>query len=358
MISQLRYDSVRNLNSNILTINSNLCLFYGDNGAGKTSILEAIHILGTGRSFRTHQISQVINKESRQLSSFCVLKSSDKIGVQRTSDNEYQIRVNQESKNRLSILAEYLPIRVMTPESFLLLTSGAQSRRQFLDFCVFHVEHSFAHHWQTYGRILKQRNALLKQASGLQSFHHWDNQLVPLIEQINRIRESTFNELIPYFSYYQSRFLPQYDVQYSLAKGTSDGDIKAQLEKSFETDKRYGFTTIGPHKADLKVKINSDNAHQVLSRGELKMLVASLILGQVKWLAQRGTMNYLLLDDLASELDTHKQDIVLQEIKQLPRLQTFVTAIQVPEYFQALEPKEYQMFHVEHGALKEKQEID
>ena len=358
MISQLRYDSVRNLKPKTLSINTSLCLFYGDNGAGKTSILEAIHILGTGRSFRTHQISQVIQKESKHLNSFCVLDSGDKVGVQRTTDNEYEIRINQESKNRLSILAEYLPVRVMTPESFLLLTSGAQSRRQFLDFCVFHVEHSFANNWQTYGRILKQRNALLKQGKGIESFQYWDNQLVPLIEQINSIRESTFNELIPYFNYYQTRFLPQYDVQYSLSKGMSDDDIQAQLEKSFESDKRYGFTTVGPHKADVKVKINSDNAHQVLSRGELKMLVASLILGQVKWLVDRGTMNYLLLDDLASELDTQKQDIVLQEIKQLSRLQTFVTAIKKPEYFQGLESKEYQMFHVEHGVLEEKQEND
>ena len=100
--------------------------------------------------------------------------------------------------------------------------------------------------------------------------------------------------------------------------------------------------------------IDNDSAHQVLSRGELKMLVASLILGQVKWLVDRGTDNYLLLDDLASELDKHKQTLVLNEINKLAGLQTFVTAIEKPEFFQGLSQDDYQMFHVEHGVLEEK----
>lgn len=354
MINQLRYDAIRNLKPAAITINARLCLFYGNNGAGKTSVLEAIHLLGTGRSFRTHQISQVINNEAKSLNSFCQLSHGDKIGVSRSRQNDYEIRINQESKQRLSILAEYLPIRVMTPESFLLLTSGAQARRQFLDFCVFHVEHSFANDWQQYNRLIKQRNALLKQGESYEAFLYWDNQIIPLVEKITTIRESTFQQIIPYFNHYQNRFLPQYKVQYSLVKGLSETDTKKQYQDSFDTDRRYGFTTIGPHKADIRVTIDNDSAHQVLSRGELKMLVASLILGQVKWLVDRGTDNYLLLDDLASELDKQKQTLVLNEINKLTGLQTFVTAIEKPEFFRELSQDDYQMFHVEHGVLEEK----
>lgn len=353
MINQLRIDSVRNLSGISIEPRPPITLFYGDNGAGKTSILEAIHILGTGRSFRTHQINQVINQDKTSLQVYAALNSGDKLGVERTTENDYQIRINQETKQRLSILAEYLPVRVMNPESFMLLTSGAQNRRLFLDFCVFHVEHSFAKYSQTYTRLIKQRNALLKQNKPYTEFHYWDEQIVPLVSTINDLRQQTFFELIPYFSAYQNRFLPQYDVQYSLTKGVSDSDLNSQYIDSFNADSRYGYTTIGPHKADIKIRIKSEDAHLILSRGELKMMVACLILGQVKWLLDKGSPCYLLLDDLVSELDETKQTMIFEEVLKLENLQTFITAINKPEFFTIIDKELYQMFHVEHGVIAE-----
>ena len=354
MIKQLRIDSVRNLNGISIDLKPPLTLFHGDNGAGKTSILESIHILGTGRSFRTHQIAQVINKEKKSLQCFAALESGHKVGVERTSDNDYQIRINQETKQRLSILAEYMPVRTMTPESFLMLTTGAQNRRQFLDFCVFHVEHSYAKLSQTYARLIKQRNALLKQKKDYAEFLYWDDQIVPLVHQINELRQQTFFELIPYFNSYQNRFLPQYDVQYSLINGIGDADLKSQYEEAFTADSRYGYTTIGPHKADIKIRIKSEDVHLILSRGELKMMVASLILGQVQWLLDKGSPCYLLLDDLVSELDETKQAMIFSEVLKLENLQTFITAINKPEFFTTIDKDLYQMFHVEHGVITEK----
>ena len=225
--------------------------------------------------------------------------------------------------------------------------------RQFLDFCVFHVEHSYAKLSQTYARLIKQRNALLKQKKDYADFLYWDDQIIPLVSEINELRQQTFFELIPYFNAYQNRFLPQYDVQYSLVNGVTDSDLKTQFENAFATDSRYGYTTLGPHKADIKIRIKSEDAHLILSRGELKMLVASLILGQVQWLLDKGSACYLLLDDLVSELDEIKQAMIFSEVMDLDNLHTFVTAIRQPEFFKTIDKDSYQMFHVEHGVIKE-----
>ncbi len=356
MIKKLRFDSVRNLAETTLDIKAPISVFVGPNGAGKTSILESINILGTGRSFRTHQIAQVIAKDKGRLQVNAILDSNNRLGIERHANNDYTVRINREPMSRLSILAEYLPVRTMTPESFLLLTAGAQNRRQFLDFCVFHVEHSYAKLSQTYARLLKQRNALLKQKKPYKDFVYWDDQISIIAEKINSLREETIEQLIPYFSAYQNRFLPQYDVQYSLQNGASEGDLKSQLEQSFNVDCRYGYTTVGPHKADIKVKLKSDDVHLILSRGELKMMVASMILGQVRWLLDRNSTCYLLLDDLVSELDEAKQAHILDEVVKMERLQSFITSIKKPVYFEQLERDSYQMFHVEHGELVEQQE--
>lgn len=352
MITSLSIDCLRNLSQLKLSIANQINLITGDNGAGKTSLLESIHILGTGRSFRSNQIPVVIQDNKNALTVFAELSSGSKIGVERTRQGDFRVRLNGETQDKLSTLALHLPIRVMTPESFLMLTTGSQPRRQFLDFSVFHVEHCFASDWQTYQRLLKQRNALLKTVNTYDQVYYWDKQIIPLIQRINQTRQAVFNEIITHFDFYQSTFLPQYEVQYAFKSGVDSHDISAQLKDSFEQDRRYGHTTIGPHKADLSVKLDKTDAYQVLSRGELKMLVASMILGQVRWLLEKKDFCCLLVDDLCSELDRHRQQQVIDQIQSLVGAQAFITAINRPDFLDK-HNKLISMFHVEHGKLVE-----
>ena len=351
MLRRLLTENVRNLTATSVSIDQSVCVITGNNGAGKTSFLEAIHILGTGRSFRTNQIINIINRDKDKITVFGELANNRRLGVERNKAGEFQVRINQENQQRMSTLAQYLPVRVMTPESFLMMTAGAQARRQFLDFAVFHLEHSFSQDWQNYNKLLKQRNALLKQSKGYDELKYWDNQIITITERINSLRNQAFEQLLPHFEYYQYTFLPQYKVQYSLKSGVDSGDLSQQFIDSYSTDCRYGFTTIGPHKADIRVRIDKQKAHQVLSRGELKLLVASLIMGQIRWLLEREKYCCLLIDDLASELDTTKQGIILDKIVELKGLQTFITSINQPDFFNETS-LDYQMFHVEHGHIR------
>jgi DNA replication and repair protein RecF len=352
MISYLNINNLRNLNEVSCGPFGKLNILTGDNGAGKTSFLEALNILSTGRSFRTNQIANVINNDSQQLTLFCQKDTNDRIGMSRNRRGEYQVKMNQQAVDRLSTIAKYLPVRVMTPESFLMLTAGAQARRQYIDFSVFHVEHSFNKDIQTYQKLLKQRNAQLKSTATYEDIVLWDKQMIPLIDRISRARSTTFESMLPYFKHFQDSFLPQYDVQYSIRSGTEPHEDLAQAYiANYQNDKKYGHTSIGPHKADINIKINNTDAYQVLSRGELKMMVAVLILAQVKWLLSKQSYCCLVIDDLSSELDTEKQALILNELMAIEGLQTFMTSIDLPEYIQNNNHSDIKMFHVEHGDI-------
>jgi len=353
MIELLKIQSLRNLHQVTLDNLKTLNLIIGPNGSGKTSLLEAVHIAGTGRSFRSNQISNVIQNESEQLTIYAQLSSDNRVGVQRTRRGEFSVRINQQDQDRLSVLAQYLPVRIIAPDSFLMLTTGSKLRRQYLDFSVFHVEHLFIRDWQNYNRIIKQRNAQLKQSKSYQDIKYWDSELIPLAKSINNIRKEVFKRLEGYITDFQLTFLPQYKVQYVFKSGTAENDLQQQFKAAYETDRRYGNTSLGPHKADIKILINGQDAHTVLSRGELKMLVISMMLAQVKWLGEiQNKFSCLLIDDLTSELDVIKQQMLLNSLQEIPNLQLFISSIDKPDYFNQLKDTDYRMFHVEQGQVK------
>lgn len=351
MLQSIQVHNLRNIQQLSLNKIKKNNLITGDNGAGKTSILEAIHILSTGKSFRTNQIARVIQNEAAELVVTGSAEKNTTIGVSRNRKADFQIRVNGTTEKKLSALAVHLPIRQLAPDSFLMLTTGSKLRRQFLDFTVFHVKHQFADYWSKYQRQLKQRNALLKKAVDYKDLKPWDADMLSTVAEINQMREEVFTELITYLESNQLTFLPEYKVQYSLRTGVGLGELKQQYADSFQSDKRYGFSTLGPHKADIDVTINGKDAHTIISRGELKMLVISMILAQVEWLSDANKDCCLLIDDLTSELDDKKQTQLLDYVLHKSGLQTFISSINVPDYFQEHNDQDVAMFHVKHGQL-------
>ena len=351
MLQSIQVFNLRNIQrlslNNLQTFN----MITGINGAGKTSLLEAIHILTTGKSFRTNQIAKVIQDNCDELVVSGKLTTNTKLGVSRNRKADFQVRVNDQNEKKLSTLAMHLPVRHIAPDSFLMLTSGSKLRRQFLDFSVFHVKHQFADCWKNYQRQLKQRNALLKQANNYTELKVWDDQMLDNIVVINEMRETVFQQLKVYLQANQLTFLPQYKVQYSLRTGVGTDDLKSQYEKSFTSDKRYGHSTLGPHKADIDVTIDGQDAHTIISRGEMKMLIISMILAQIDWLREVNKDSCLLIDDLTSELDKSKQALLLDNLIKRSGLQCFISSINLPDYFQSNKVQDVAMFHVEHGSL-------
>ena len=188
-LETIQVSNVRAISHASLNLSPYLNLITGTNGSGKTSFLEAIYLLGVGRSFRSNQIKTIISNNSEELTVYGKLASPNKntLGISRDKKGNYKVRIDHTDQKKLSSLAHYLPVLVITPDSYKLLTSGPQHRRQFLDLSVFHVEHAFANSWKRYNRILKQRNAQLKRCRSYSELAIWDKEFSQLSELLNKI---------------------------------------------------------------------------------------------------------------------------------------------------------------------------
>ena len=165
-LKRLSVTGVRNLQPVTLQPSPRINIVYGANGSGKSSLLEAIHLLGLARSFRSTRLQPVIQHGQDACTVFAeVLQISgitNSLGITRNKQADYQIRIDGQSVRSLAELAETLPLQIINPDSFRLLEGAPKQRRQYLDWGVFHVEHQFLPAWQRLQKSLKQRNSLLR----------------------------------------------------------------------------------------------------------------------------------------------------------------------------------------------------
>jgi DNA replication and repair protein RecF len=249
------------------------------------------------------------------------------------------------------------------------MVGSPSARRKFLDWGLFHVEHSYGEVIRSYQRLLKQRNALLKKlvrssrSIGNQSIDtrsqidYWDTQLSILGEQINDRRLSYVKQLNKEFSEVIRHFLPEFSFQISYYSGWDISlSLHSQLESKFEQDLKFGNTSSGVHKADLRIKTDGGvAAFEVLSRGQLRMLVAALQLSQTKILNRQGdNCGVFLLDDIGAELDDKHRQVFISSLMKT-NTQVFITAIEKGQFSLTAETYNKKMFHVKHGHVIEEQ---
>src|SRR5690606_22461163 len=200
---RLSVTGVRNLSAVTLAPSPRINLLYGDNGSGKTSLLEAIHLLGLARSFRSTRLSPVIQHEQQSCTVFGqldALAGAHQLGVSRDRDGEMQIRIDGQNARSAAQLAEALPLQLINPDSFRLLEGAPKVRRQFLDWGVFHVEPRFLPAWQRLQTALRQRNSWLRRGTlDSASQAAWDRELSLASEEIDGYRRAYIQLLKPVF---------------------------------------------------------------------------------------------------------------------------------------------------------------
>ena len=354
-LTRLSIESFRNISSAQFIPGDGLNLIYGLNGSGKTSILEAIYFLGMGRSFRSHLSQRVIQLESEKLTLFAALKAKDtdgKVGFRRYRNGITEVKINGEKVKRLSVLAEVLPIQLITPESFSLLFEGPKARRQFIDWGAFHSDPNFYFAWSNVKRILKHRNQLLKNKANYESIKYWDHALVRYTELVTNIRNQYVHSLNERLKSIIEEFLPSTEVRVSFTRGwDSKTDFAELLQTQYLRDIAMGFTVSGPHKADLRLRVGHLPAQDALSRGQLKLLVCALRIAQGKLLKHQTNKNSIyLVDDLPSELDAQHRKLLLQQLADTGS-QVFVTAIEPNAIVDSLHSAPSKVFHVEQGRV-------
>ncbi|MCW9012574.1 MAG: DNA replication/repair protein RecF [Gammaproteobacteria bacterium] len=343
----------RNLQHVRIEPDAGLNIISGVNAAGKTSLLESIFYLSYGRSFRNSQARDLImyDKDFFRLLS----KTSDghhdyQIGIQKSIKDQI-IRINQQTVTRVTELSALLPVIALHPDSHHLITAGPEYRRQFIDWGVFHVEHAFIKSWKDFRRALSQRNAALRNNESDRVCNLWNQVLVENAEFIQKSRCQYLEELNEVLKRISGLFFPDNKITLEYRRGwTEDQDYLFQLQQTLVRDKEKGFTQSGPHRADIKIKLDNKSAQTSISRGQQKKLVAMLKLAQLEMFIQSSDKTCVLIyDDLPAELDSENRRIIMDMLASM-KVQVFVSAIENSQ----LEYSSWnsgKMFHVEHGEV-------
>ena len=282
-ITRLNIQRVRNLETVALQELQPFNVFYGQNGSGKTSILEAIHLLATGRSFRTHIPKHYIQHQAQDAIVFAQ-SDTDRIGMQKLQSGEQVMKVNGDQVATQGQLAKILPVQLIDPQSTDIIDHGAKPRRQLLDWLMFHVEPEFYQIWQYYARALKQRNSLLKtnRSIRLSEMEPWNQMLSQYGEMLHNQRSLMVDEWQAFFQHDLQQLLPDLSItlEYSPGFHTEHGLLQ-DLIQHHQKDLDRRFTEYGPHRADLRLKTPLGDADVVLSRGQKKLLIMALKLSQI-----------------------------------------------------------------------------
>ena len=330
-------------------------LLVGSNGSGKSSLLEAIHIIGSGRSFRSHRLRDVVTqgKSGLRIVGRTVGNdgSTETVGIEHSLDG-LRVRRGGTDIRTASELAAFLPTVAVTPDSYRLITDGADMRRRIIDRLLFHVEPLYLDHYQRYRRALRQRNAAVRGGAGDGELGGWDAELVAAGEQLTAHRVRYLDRALPSMKEVVARLVGM-PVDIRFHRGwDSEMSLRDACESLLTSDRLRGYTQAGPHRADLRFTIDGRPLRHSLSRGEMKLFVTAVAVAQVHDLAAvLGYPPVVLVDDLASELDSDSRRLCLAELNALGA-QLFLTA--VPEY--GLDRGDIQagrLFHVEQGRIRE-----
>lgn len=368
LLSRIKLNDFRNLESVELDLVPGFNLFFGANGSGKTSLLEAIYVLSAGRSFRTSRLEPLVREAADNFVIYAeTIQGRDvlnRIGLKRLRlpGSAPLLRLNEQTLSSWALVASCLPVQLINTDSFSILEGGGKARRRFMDWALFHVEPSYLSIWRLYRRAVTQRNALLKQkvSGSVSMLDAWDVEVSTLGNKIHEYRQSLIQKFIPILEETVRRFLPDTNIDFEYKRGWSDdAELLSTLKVSRQRDLRYGITLNGPHRADFALKISRVLVTDMLSRGQTKMLIFALKLAMgevIKSYANNAAGDLLkspvyLIDDLAAELDEENCNKVIQYLYESTDqcLFTAITqrALSSVDDLVAASGK----FHVEHGKI-------
>jgi len=322
-----------------------LNLVTGKNASGKTSLLEAIFLLGRGRSSRAARREAAIREGLDRLRIMGRLEDGRALGVE-VMRGAWSARAGGEPVTQLADLAALLPVQLLDPEVHRLVQEGPGERRRYLDWATFHVKPEFLATWRSYQRALRQRNAALKSSQGRAAIEAWEPALVESGRTLDTLRTETTRLLAGPVHEAAERLLgAALRLEYRPGQGAGQ-DLAEALAVTRERDRRAGMTQVGPHRADLSLFLDDHRARGWVSRGQQKLVAAAMVLGQARLLGSHwGTRGVLLVDDPAAELDRQRCEALLSLISELP-FQVFLTALDA-ESLPGLVAQ--RTFHVEQG---------
>ena len=359
VISKYRAERFRNLQSIELYPDPGVNVIFGENGQGKTNIIESIWMFTGCHSFRTHKHTELIEKTQREAK---VSLSFSAQGM----ENEAVLTINQKREFMLNGAVKESPRRflgefqsvVFSPDSLSIIQDAPSERRKFLDIAVSMVRPAYSVQLLKYTKILANRNALLRQISvGAAEDSYldvWDEELARIgakitlyrmhyVDDLARIAAEIYKEIsggkeslrIEYRQYGRNACVNEYEITENIYLG---------LQKNRELDIRRQLTSVGPHKDDLHLAVDGLAARQFASQGQQRSSALSLKLAEGYIIRETcGEYPVILLDDVMSELDTRRQNFLLEYLK---NWQVFLTCCDASQVSRIQNCK---TFHIENG---------
>jgi DNA replication and repair protein RecF len=327
-LQRVQVSDFRCLHSAELEFDPKFTLISGPNASGKTSVLESIYVLGRGRSFRTRRLDNLIRLGANRFVIYGEAGAERRTGLGiEGSALGMRAKMGGDRVASLAELAAVLPVQIIDPEVHRLIEEGPSRRRRFLDWGVFHVEHSFVEKWQQYQLVLKQRNAALKARQPAAAVSAWDIDLVRLGVSIHEARALYVDQLAPVASDIAKRLLGL-QLSMSYRPGWSrDLSLGEALRASWIHDQDAGVTQVGPQRAEITFRLDGAPVKDRISRGQQKLLASSLLMAQLSLFPNDAQIRpTLLLDDPAAELDSERLLGLIREVT-MQSVQLVVTSL-------------------------------
>lgn len=354
-LASLQIEGLRCLQAVQLDAHRRLNLLVGANGAGKTSVLEAIHCLASGRSFRGGQVEHLIRRGAERFRVIAALTDADsaerRLGFERDSVG-WRGRIDGEDVLTLGELARHLAVLCFEPGSHELIAGPSEGRRRLMDMALFHVEPDYLQVWRRYQRALRQRNAALRQYQASAPWAAWEGVLAESGEWLASRRAGWFDQMQGHFARALAALLPEFEGELRWRSGWDSGLALAEmLAQTRDRDRELGYTVVGPHRCDLRVALAAGQGRHEMSRGQQKLVALSLMLATAAAIRQSlGWSPVMLLDDLPSELDAERQARCIGFLGGLDT-QLWITGTQLPQGVDE-SGESCRLFHVEQGQVK------
>lgn len=331
-------------------------VLFGDNASGKTSVLEALHVVCSGKSFLGASPRKIQQFGEKSFSCRGVVHQDShpsRTLQYQWAENTVQLKIGHQSVRRSSEYAAIQPVQAITPQSYRLIDDAPESRRKFIDWGVFHVKHDYAQIWHGFQKSLVQRNRMLAMQSDSRAINAWSREFVQFAEILHDARQQylqVFSEILCQVS---QCLLPENRLEIAYHPGwDTDIPLAERLCKNFLKDQARGFTYYGPQRAELQIRLDGQIARDSASRGQKKLITFALYLAQSTLQQEQGErQGILLIDDLPSELDIGHLADVMDFLQDFP-MQIILSCIDVQQ-LSAVEKTIKKLFHVKHGVVKE-----
>ena len=361
-LSNLSLFNFKNYDELNLEMAEKLNCFVGNNGVGKTNLLDAIYYLSFCKSFFNPSDSQNIKDGQSHFSiqgNYLNDEKVDKVSCVLKKGQKKHFKRNKKEYDKLADHIGLIPLVMISPADSMLIIGGSELRRKFIDGIISQFDKNYLQHLINYGRALQQRNALLKQLStsnsSVSTLEIWDDQLIEHGDEIHRSREKFIEDFTPLFQDYYQRISESRESVGLTHKGhLYDKPLTEWLKNSLQKDLQTQFTTTGIHKDDLEFTIGNKPLKKFASQGQQKSYLLALKLAQASYInTQLGHKPILLVDDIYDKLDKQRVHQLIHLLNEDDFGQLFITDTNpdhIGDIIKEINMK-YSIFKVESGEV-------